>query len=717
MEAFCRQEKVAEIENKYPLINDQNITPIRIMTTGSGQDVIIAGTSDGQIYAMDRNGKPKWHSKIAKNISSNFAVAKSFLIASGKDGIYKLDLSSSKIIKYPEINDIIEIQPIMDEENDCFYTASSSGNVYKLSLSEQKKIWQKFIQGAGLLPLMLNESKDILIIPTTDGNIFSLKTDGSDTDKETIIWQSKGNISIPPIIYKNKLLISTNEKKLYGFDLRTGQEYANLDLEGNPKFPPSIFNGYLLIGTDDNRFSAFNMRESKQEWSRDFVLDSPSYITDKAVYFGTDDGKLYALGWILGNNLWQLQLDSPINSGINVDSGIIFFTSRFGILYAIDESDGSILWRYPIYGQSITQPQVKDGRIFVLSNNANVYIFSMNDVIRFRDFEKTLEESVPREKLTGYMDNLSKTNDSAIAWQNLYQASSIATNLEDDLYDIKLKIWSFLNSDWSKFSKIGFRFKTSKGVFTIYANEDSKSQLIGDIKLICLMNLLFGDNYVDQDKKANLVEKIKTYGYEQDINVIRQDIYDAFANANVIFGGSDKAIQYFNECRDFARNERFPEAFDKFRLAMSERDRKMLEYTNLLGVLSNGKNDDFENRLNIDISHAINKDKRTLLFLIRSDWVLQNYANANSLFDKEDTQWNDMLKSNETYLDNSEIYCYLGMKSDRGNAKLYYQKSIDLGKNELSNYYLGDIYFIDCIKLQSPKDDLPNGPFTFHGGK
>lgn len=80
-----------------------------------------------------------------------------------------------------------------------------------------------------------------------------------------------------------------------------------------------------------------------------------------------------------GREKWQLQLSSPITSGISVSGNMLFFGSETGRIYAADKNTGRVIWEYKaentIYG---TPAVVKDSVVFA-AGDGELLCLSISD--------------------------------------------------------------------------------------------------------------------------------------------------------------------------------------------------------------------------------------------------------------------------------------------------------------------------------------------------
>ena len=70
-----------------------------------------------------------------------------------------------------------------------------------------------------------------------------------------------------------------------------------------------------------------------------------------------------------GNEMWKLQLDSPVTSGIAVSGGTVFFGTETGRIYAVNAKSGNIVWDFKgentVYGKPSI---VRDMVIFAMGD-------------------------------------------------------------------------------------------------------------------------------------------------------------------------------------------------------------------------------------------------------------------------------------------------------------------------------------------------------------
>ena len=80
-----------------------------------------------------------------------------------------------------------------------------------------------------------------------------------------------------------------------------------------------------------------------------FNNSSPAVVGAR-VYIGSNDGNIYALNAVTGEDLWNFKADDEIESSPAVAEDVVYFGSSDGYVYALDARDDAenrVLWIFP----------------------------------------------------------------------------------------------------------------------------------------------------------------------------------------------------------------------------------------------------------------------------------------------------------------------------------------------------------------------------------
>ena len=75
------------------------------------------------------------------------------------------------------------------------------------------------------------------------------------------------------------------------------------------------------------------------------VVGSP-VIQDKVIYFGSDDGNVYAVDAESGRQIWKTATRGPVPCTPAIDHGTVYIGSYDGKFYALDARSGAVKWKF-----------------------------------------------------------------------------------------------------------------------------------------------------------------------------------------------------------------------------------------------------------------------------------------------------------------------------------------------------------------------------------
>lgn len=170
-----------------------------------------------------------------------------------------------------------------------------------------------------------------------------------------------------------------------------------------PAAAPTPAQEKLVPYTDGNRFSPWYMFRSDRRhsgcsqsekstrghirwtyYARSPIRSSPVIGKNGVLYFGADNGKLYAVS-PTGKLLWTYATKARILSSPCLDeNGNVYVGSNDCHLHAV-KPNGSLLWKFRTYGRLRSSPCVeKDGTIFIGSYDHYLYAVRPNGKLKWR---------------------------------------------------------------------------------------------------------------------------------------------------------------------------------------------------------------------------------------------------------------------------------------------------------------------------------------------
>src|SRR5262249_39494195 len=94
------------------------------------------------------------------------------------------------------------------------------------------------------------------------------------------------------------------------------------------------------------------------------IQDSPA-LDGQLVFFGSEDGAVYALNRVTGALTWRFAAASKIFGQPQIAAEHVFFAAENGTVYALDKKNGREIWEAKVSGQVHASVAVNGGEVFV----------------------------------------------------------------------------------------------------------------------------------------------------------------------------------------------------------------------------------------------------------------------------------------------------------------------------------------------------------------
>ena len=138
---------------------------------------------------------------------------------------------------------------------------------------------------------------------------------------------------------------------------------------------PVVDEGVVYFGCDDGCVYAVSLDSGSVLWkycTEGAVYSSPAVVGD-TVYFGSFDRNVYAVDAQSGEKRWQFRTAGPIASSPAVADDTVFIGTREGRLYALETAKGTLLWRFKAGGPIDSAPALLDEFIYLTSTDGCLY--------------------------------------------------------------------------------------------------------------------------------------------------------------------------------------------------------------------------------------------------------------------------------------------------------------------------------------------------------
>jgi outer membrane protein assembly factor BamB len=297
------------------------------------------------------------------------SVAGDTVYLSNGPQIYQIDLERGlEKWRFPEKadNKTSYYAPVVLTQDDQLLVGSYNHNFYSIQAGGAQINWlfeeaeDRYISKA----LLLNSQ---VFVGSADGNLYVLDLEGNlrwSFTTEAAIWGSP--ISDGEVIY-----VASMDHYIYAFDPQSGDLiWKTEDLGGQLVASPALSpDGRLYIGAfgsrtenveRSSRLVAVDSSNGQILWStstRGWVWSTPM-LKENMLYFGDNEGFVYALNAQTGDVLWQVQPDTSADRAIIgapvVLGDRLYVGSKAGLLHILSLTDGS----------PMVQPKTIGGEIY-----------------------------------------------------------------------------------------------------------------------------------------------------------------------------------------------------------------------------------------------------------------------------------------------------------------------------------------------------------------
>jgi outer membrane protein assembly factor BamB len=192
-------------------------------------------------------------------------------------------------------------------------------------------------------------------------------------------WRSKatGTVIDAAAIAKGFVYASTTVG-IDAIESSTGKRIWHFQALSPP--PVTVADGVVYFGSDQGGVYALDARTGVKRWFAPTgpVLSSPA-VADGLVYFGSQDQHIYAVDAATGAERWAFPTGGPVRSSPSVVKGVVFAGAEDGHIYAIDGSSGSQVWSFATHSTyNDSSPSVSKGIVYV-GAGGNVYALRASD--------------------------------------------------------------------------------------------------------------------------------------------------------------------------------------------------------------------------------------------------------------------------------------------------------------------------------------------------
>lgn len=276
-----------------------------IIDTADNNASVYFGSSDGNVYALDAaTGKQLWKFTTNGMVHSSPALANGILYVGSWDTyLYALDAKTGslkwkfKTGDQPVVHLMEGIQASPVYADSMVYLGVRDGFFHALDATTGKEIWKWAANGSWIVNTAAVKD-GVVYFGTSDTYLF-VAADAK-TGRELYHLKVNGYVYSSPAITGSTACFGDFTGRMYALDLSSaGKAYNVLETQGRKQYAGTVLKKDTLdfmytAGTDTTPLYTNAVKVMNKFYTLGPIVSSPA-IADGVIYFGSADGRLYAV--------------------------------------------------------------------------------------------------------------------------------------------------------------------------------------------------------------------------------------------------------------------------------------------------------------------------------------------------------------------------------------------------------------------------------------
>lgn len=217
-----------------------------------GQTVILLGSYDGTLYALDTDGGLLWRYETDSYINGTPAVLDGQAAVGGCDAfLHLVSLADPNAVRKVDTGSYIPSSPAVSDG--MAYVGNFEGKLMAIDTAKAQIAWTYENKDVAFFAVPA-VSESTVIAGTREGRLIFLDRP---TGRELRTFTAGEAIDSSPVICGDRVLFGSDDGRLYMVDIAGGREVWSYTLGRPIASSPAVANNFVLVGCDDGKVYAF----------------------------------------------------------------------------------------------------------------------------------------------------------------------------------------------------------------------------------------------------------------------------------------------------------------------------------------------------------------------------------------------------------------------------------------------------------------------------
>jgi outer membrane protein assembly factor BamB len=167
-------------------------------------------------------------------------------------------------------------------------------------------------------------------------------------------YQAAADIISSPVIFEDMVYFGSRDNNVYALNARTGALIWQYSTGGWVDATPSAAGDALFVPSLDGYLYALNRLTGEMLWRAGLgasSVSSPLFLDGKVIVgAGSPEKKLKVFKVSTGELLFEYPANQPVDSAPSTDGTLVYFGANDGKIYALDKNTFSTAWSYQTMG-------------------------------------------------------------------------------------------------------------------------------------------------------------------------------------------------------------------------------------------------------------------------------------------------------------------------------------------------------------------------------
>lgn len=342
--------------------------------------------SPGPINSMKKN----WSMAMDHRVRSSPTVVNNTVFIGDRSGVLLAVRTSSGTVRWStSLDSAIHSSPVISGGivfvGTGWDSTSSNAQAKAFNATNGAQLWSKNVDSSALLTPVVKDG--IVYFNELFGKLHAI-----DSHQGTDLWEARwplinttdrivSRFNIRKAGYQmgltvlDSLIVAPLDSYMGAFDIE--EQKMRWGFNSRPLATPAVKNNYIYVADFNGYLYSINMGGGEKQWAKKFSgeMQSSPAISKGNIYFGTNAGKVHALG-TGGDHKWTFKAQGAVTTSPAVTETTVYIGDDAGYMYALRTNDGSKRWAFRADDSIRSSPTVAGNQLFFGSDDNRLYALS-----------------------------------------------------------------------------------------------------------------------------------------------------------------------------------------------------------------------------------------------------------------------------------------------------------------------------------------------------